>query len=245
MDTTPDVTAPELAPAGFRLGDPISLQDLLALPPDGRWYERDDEGRLALMSPDSQRHHRFPLATLTRRLIRALDRPYEVVQECSVSLPRIVSLRGHTVPESRLGPTSIEPDLAVFHGRPGVMPTRDVAAPGGLLLVAEVLSDETFRSDLGLGRADRVDRWRTYLESGVPELWVLNAGIAAAPLPTRAGLFLRNDAGTWRPLEVDGAEVVATFRDLPVVRAGVVRSVAVPGLTLDLATYWADACAEN
>lgn len=56
------------APAGYRLGDPIALADLLALPPDGRRYARDPAGRLCLMSPDHTRRHRSPISRLIASL---------------------------------------------------------------------------------------------------------------------------------------------------------------------------------
>lgn len=228
----------DIAPAGYRLGDPIALEDVLALPADGRHYERDAEGRLTLVSPDSPQHHRLPLGRLLRRLNRALDAPYEVLPEPSIALPRLMHLRGEPIPASRLGPRSIEPDVAVFSGQPGDQATR--IAPERLLTVVEIISDDTFRSDLGLGRADQVDRWRSYLESGVPEYWILNVGVDGAPLPPRSGMFLRNDGGVWRALHVQDAATGGTFRDLPIVTAGTVRSSAIPLLTVELEAFWRD-----
>lgn len=232
----------DIAPAGYRLGDPIALEDVLALPADGRHYERDAEGRLTLVSPDSSRHHRLPLARLLRQLNRALDAPYEVLPEPSVVLPRLIHLRGHPVPESRLGARSIEPDVAVFRGAPSIEVGRFSA--DRLSLVVEVISDDTFRADLGLGRADQVDRWRSYLESGLPEYWILNAGVEGAPLPPRAALLLRNDGGAWRELSVEGASTSGSFRDVPIVTSGLLRSIAIPGLTVDLAAFWRDLAPE-
>ena len=67
-----------VAPAGFKLGDPISLSDLLSLPPDGRRYARDEQGRLTLMAPDKPSSHRRPLGRVARFLTRSLEDPWEV-----------------------------------------------------------------------------------------------------------------------------------------------------------------------
>src|SRR5690606_12932154 len=140
----------DIAPAGYRLGDWIALEDVLALPPDGRRYERDAEGRLALASPDSSRHHRLPLARLLRHLNHALDVPFEALPEPSMAFPRLIHLRGHELPESRLGPRSLALVVAVFDGEPAIRSVR--FAPDRLRLVVEIISDDTLRADLGLGR---------------------------------------------------------------------------------------------
>lgn len=230
------------APAGYRLGDPIALEDLLALPPDGRRYVRDERGRLQLMSPDDTFSHRRPLGRLGWQLARAVEPRLGVFSEPGLALPVLVKLDGSPVPSSRLGPRRLEPDLAVFEPHlPDVLgpPAPDLRAQG-LHLVVEVLSDDTFRNDLGLGEADAVDRWRSYLLSGVPELWLVNVGVEApCPLPPRSGLFLRNAGDAWVPLDVDepalaGGEVHGLR---PLLR-GRVRSLT--GATFDLEAYWAE-----
>lgn len=221
-----------LSPASpYKLGAPIELPELLALPPDGNCYTRDDQGQLALMSPDNWRRHGTALVILARLLTRRLLDPYWVLQERSVAFPRVFDLKGHLLRESFLGPKAIAPDIAVFGQRPG-----DVESPRGeglwvapahVRLVIELLSDGTWRSDLGLGEADAVDRQRTYLESGVPEYWTLNAAVedSACPLLPRSGRF--------RVRSADGRG----SEELPVVD-GRVRSRAVPELELDLEAYW-------
>lgn len=242
-DTQPGTPTSE-APGRPRLGEPIALCDLLALPSDGRRYARDDQGRLALMAPDHAPGHGYPLTSLHHHLIRSLTARWDVLQERGLALDPILDLQGRTVPPSRLGRKTLEPDLAVFEGRPTVLPHRPgtrmkVFSPRGLRLVIELLSRDTYRSDLGRGAADQVDRWRTYLVNHVPEYWVLNADTEALGLPARSGLFLANDGGrAWSPLPVEGAEAAgAELEGLTPLRAGVVRSHAVPGLTLDLAAF--------
>lgn len=229
------------APAGYRLGDPIALHDLLALPPDGRRYTRDAAGRLALMAPDDARAHRFPLTLLLAWLTRALDpRRHIVVPEPGVAFDVVYDLRGRALPPSRLGPKQLDPDVAVFADRPGYRGEGDRAfAPDGLALVAEVLCPGTWRNDLGRGQADEVDRWRSFLESGVPEYWILNpAPEARGPLPGRSALFLRNTGQAWAALEGEG--VVAAPGDPRPITAGAIRSAAIPGLVFDLGAFWAD-----
>jgi hypothetical protein len=112
----------------------------------------------------------------------------------------------------------------------------------GLKLVAEALSKRTWREDLGIGRRDAPDRWRTYLENGIPEYWLFNFGMTGepCPLPARSALFLMRDPDgrAWLPMPIDDGEPVADVRGFTAVKAGRVRSVAVPGLVLDLASLW-------
>ena len=86
-------------------------QDLLALPPDGRRFELDARGRLALMSPDSARRHRVPLSVLVNLLGRSLDWPRQQLHVApTLALPRILGLKTRRLlPASRLGPKSVEP----------------------------------------------------------------------------------------------------------------------------------------
>lgn len=187
----------------YKVGAPIGLADFLALPPfEGVRYDRDGEGRLLVMSPDRQRTHRLPLARLFKWLLRRTPDHWVVVQEPAVALPSIYDLDGGRVGESFLGPKAVVPDLACFERGP-----RHVEGPGGqdwcstdgLRLVVEVLSRKTAREDLGQGRGERVDRWRSYLASRIPEYWVVNATPGLA-LPPRTGLFLARSRGSWRPL---------------------------------------------
>ncbi len=213
----------------YQLGAPIELADFLALPPDGHRYARDEEGRLALMTPDHYPSHRRPLAKLTRFLNRLLPDPYFVLHEGSIAFPHIYSLRGELVRESFFGPKTIEPDIAVFAHEPRTLPAprgSEVAEPTGIRLVIEVVSSSTWRADLGLGRKDDVDRPRTYLESGVPEYWAINVGVdePGCPLRPRSGRFLER------------AEDGRSWRELPVVE-GRVRSRSVPELDLDLEPF--------
>src|SRR5262249_3783975 len=115
----------------YQLGAPIDLPELLALPPDGRSYVRDDQGRLAVMSPDPWDKHGTPLVVLTRLLTRRLAEPYWVLPERAIALPRILDLKGRVLRESFLGPKAIEPDIACFSRRPD-----SLYGPHGLAFVA-------------------------------------------------------------------------------------------------------------
>lgn len=102
----------------------------------------------------------------------------------------------------------------------------------GLQLVVEVLSGRTWRADLGVGDKDGVDRWQSYLGSGVPELWLVNAGVRGkCPLLPMSGLFLRNAGDAWTPLDVAAPEHgPGEVHGLRPLVGGVVRS----GLGFDL-----------
>lgn len=212
----------------LRLGDPITLADLLALPPDGMRYTRDAAGRLCLMSPDHHRHHRRPLSRLMRRLGRAVADSWEVLPEPGIVFPALLLLGGEPLPPSPLGPQAIEPDVAVFDRRPVEAPLTTMACTSaGLRLVIEVLSPSTWNADLGLGEADAVDRWRTYLAAGVPELWILNVGVSGAPLAPGSGLFLKNSGAAWASL--GGRDLVlgtGLIHGIAPITAGVIRSDA-------------------
>lgn len=222
-----------------RLGEPISLADLLALPPDGRRYARDAAGRLCLMAPDHHRHHQWPLSRLMLRLGAAVPTTWAVLQEPGVVFPVLFHLRGGQLPPSPHGPQVIEPDIAVFDRRPVEAPLTTMACTStGLRLIIEVLSPSTWSADLGLGEADAVDRWRTYLAAGVRELWVVNVGVEGAPLPPGAGLFAKNAGAAWTSLGgrdlVLGADQV---HGIAPITAGVVRSEAL-STDLDVGALW-------
>lgn len=241
-------TSTRRAPAGYRLGDPIELQDLLALPPDGRRYTRDRRGRLALMAPDDPLRHRRPLGALARQLYRAPleDGAWELLPEPGIAFSPIYSLRTRRrLPRSQLGRKCLYPDFAVFAGRAQVVARSAtgglVFAPAGLRLVIEVLSKDTQREDVGLGRADRVDRWRTYFENGVPEYWILNCGVERGVIPPRSALVLAREDRGWRSIaEADAAVAPSAVHGQRPLMGGRVASVAVPGLVLDLDALWAD-----
>ncbi len=214
----------------YALGAPIDLPDLLALPPDGRNYARDSQGKLTLMSPDDFRTHRFALITLARRLGRSVPAAVCVAQECAIAFDRIYNLRGNLLRASFLGPRAIAPDVACFSQRPEFVtgPHRlTFAAPRHLALIVEILSPGTWRSDLGIGNADDVDRMRTYLESPAQEYWLLNPDVDEpdCPVPIRRGRFLARAAGAtgWEEIRAPG---------------GIVHSRAIPELTFDPADFW-------
>lgn len=229
-----------------RLGQPIALEDVLALAPDGRRYTRDEQGRLATMAPEDAGRHGAPRDALRDLLAPQLDRRrWRVRHEPGVAFDPILALGGRPIPPSRLGRRTLEPDLAVFGGRPRLVERTpggaQVFAPEGLALIVELLSPATWPSDLGLGAGEAVDRWRTYLGAGVPEYWLLNAWQETVGLPPRSALFLRREGAAWRALEVEGA-VPANEGPRPhgfeALRAGVVRSQVLPGLVFDLEAFW-------
>jgi hypothetical protein len=228
----------------YRLGDVIPLEDLLALPPDGRRYGRDARGRLCLMSPERVYLHRLPISLFGRTLSLSLHQRHHVLFEGSLALPQLVRMDGGRVPPSRLGPRSIEPDVMVFEGYPRPAGPDGERAKSALVdrlrLVVVVLSESIWGCDLGIGDADEVDRWRSYLLSGVPELWLVNAGVEAdCPLPPGAALFLRNQGDAWAPLEVEDAVLApcAQIHGVAPVTGGRVRSGL--GLELDVTAYFA------
>jgi hypothetical protein len=140
----------------------------------------------------------------------------------------LIRLGGDRLPPSPLGPQAIDPDVGVF----SAAPVDDAVHYGiaELRLVIEVLSRSTWRADLGVGEGDDVDRWSSYLASGVRELWIVNVGVDEAPLPPRSGLFLGNAGEAWRPL--DGRDLVVgppAVHGLGPVTGGVVRSGALEG----------------
>jgi Uma2 family endonuclease len=209
----------------YQLGASIELADFLALPPDGRRYARDAQGRLTLMSPDDWGHHGDPLTYLVTILARWLPPPWRVLHERAIAFPRIYDLKGRLLRESFLGPKALAPDIAVFTKRPAALRGPHgltFVAPEPLRLVIEVLSPSTWRSDLGIGEAEDVDRSRSYLESGVPEYGLLNVGVLepGCPIPPRSARWLSRsaDGSRWEVI-VEGLRV---------------RSRAVAGLDLDL-----------
>ena len=219
-----------LTSSPYALGAPIDLPDLLALPPDGRNYARDSRGRLTLMSPDDGRTHGFSLAVLTSRLGRSVRPPHFVAQECAIAFDRIYDLRGNLLRASFLGPRAILPDVACFSRRPEFVtgPHRlTFFAPRHLALIVEILSPGTWRSDLGIGNADDVDRMKTSLATPAREYWLLTPAVDEpdCPVPIRGGRFLARAAGAkrWQEIPIPG---------------GIVHSRAIPELTFDPADFW-------
>ncbi|MBI4613864.1 MAG: Uma2 family endonuclease [Planctomycetes bacterium] len=223
-----------VAPARYRIGASIELHDLLALPPDGNRYTRTTEGELALMSPDDWTRHGYPVITLTSLFNRLLSRPYHVLQERAMVFEKVYDLSGRVLPESFLGPKALEPDHAVFDRAPEFVTGPHgltFVRTGGLRLLVEVLSEGTWRSDLGVGGSDGIDKMRTYLEAGVPEYWILNPSVdpGSCRVPVRSGRFLARSAGASR------------WEEIPVER-GVVRSRSIPTVSIDLEAFWRDCC---
>lgn len=245
LQTTPDLDATPDTGTRYQLGAPIALAEFLALPPDGVRYDRDEDGRLVLMSPDDPLNHRLPMCLLTALLNRALAPPLMVMHECAVALPEIYSLQTRErIRESFLGPKLLQPDLAVFDRRPTLIPGRfrqHGFDPAGLRLAIELLSPSTWRTDVGRGEADAVDRWRSYWASQVPEYWILNVGVAEAALPVGSGLFLTRGASDWTGLPAAGRTAVDAVHGVLPVRSGTVTSAAVPGLVFDLDAFMSEA----
>ncbi len=220
------------SPTRYQLGAPIELHDLLALPPDGNNYGRDEEGRLILMSPDDWRKHGYPLIKLTSFFARSLPPTFDVLHERSIAFEKVYDLKGELLPESFLGPKAIEPDHAIFDRAPAFVTGPHgltFARPAGIRLVVEILSEDTWRSDLGKGESDDVDRMRTYREAGVPEYWILNPAVRSrnCPVPFRSGMLFSAaaDRSAWVEVPPEG---------------GMIRSRSIPGLELDLEALWRD-----
>lgn len=216
----------------FVLGAFIDLADLLAIPPDGNRYDRDDEGRLTLMAPDDFRFHGRPLTRLTRWLNRNLPQSYEVLQERAIAFARIYSLRGDRLRESFLGPKALSPDIAIFAGEPDILRGPHgltFAHPRNVRIVLEVLSPGSWREALGVGSRDKVDRRRTYLESGVPEYWLVNPAVDDPLCPmkprTLAAFTATGEPRIW--VELDKAD-------------GMLSSAAVSELCLPIEELWRD-----
>lgn len=180
----------------YAVGAPIALADLLALPPDGNRYGRDERERLVLMAPDDAARHREPILSVATHLARELDpATRRVGSEAPIAFERVYTLAGTILPPSHHGPKALVPDIACF-----ARPIRHVTGPSGhtwystegLLLVVELVSPSSWRADLGDGSSpEEVDRWRTYLEADVlvlgPQRGVRRlrpaAAVGAVPLP--------------------------------------------------------------
>jgi Uma2 family endonuclease len=250
VDPEPSSSVCVGARPAYLLGAPISLADLLALPPDGNRYARDEKGRLVFMAPDDAIRHRGPLNYAAGRLRLALDpAKVDVLSEAPIVFERTYALDGSILPPSHHGPKALVPDIACF-----ARPPRFIRAPSGhtwysaerLLLVVEFLSPSTWASDLGDAQGpsrDDVDRWRTYLENHVAEYWILNAGFERCGLPPRSGLFLSYDPDRvgWCELDVAHAQHASTdYRGRTPVVSGTVRSRSMAGLGFDLDQLWRD-----
>lgn len=85
-----------------------------------------------------------------------------------------------------------------------------------------------------------VDRWASYLRSGVPELWLVNVGVEGdCPLPPMSALLLRNAGDAWAPLDVASpVHAAGEVHGLRPLVAGVVRSGL--GFDLDVGELFAD-----
>ncbi|MBX3225942.1 MAG: Uma2 family endonuclease [Labilithrix sp.] len=228
----------------YALGAPISLADLLALPPDGRRYARDENGMLILSPPDHADFHRTPLAILMQGMIRQLDDRSLVVAGGSVAFDPIYTLNGTVVPLSHHGLPCIEPDIICLR-RPfrtiRASEKNKVYAPEDVMLVVELLSPSTWREDLGDGTGDKTDRWRTYLDGRVGEYWIVNAQETTCGIPARSVLALTFDPslGTWSDVRVEAARhAPGDYRGRQALVGGRITSTAVPGLTLDIDHLW-------
>lgn len=130
---------------------PLTVDDWFAMPDDGRQYELF-EGVLILVTPPGRRHQ-----DILRRLIVTFDRLTAAHGGYVGFAPMGVALA------ARFG---LEPDLVyVAPGREDVLTDRGVE--GIPDLVVEVLSPSTQAFDRGT-------KLRTYLELGVPEVWIVD-----------------------------------------------------------------------
>lgn len=175
---------------------PQTLDDLHALPDDGRRYELIDG--VIVVSPAPNRAHQ----DVSKRLLQ-LVLPFETVYNLGWVY--------YAPFEVRLLPgTVVQPDLLfVSQARASVLrPTHVEGAPD---LVVEVLSPSTRRRDLG-------DKLAVYEAAGVREYW-----LADPPQHRFFAYTLHN--GRFEPIPEIG---------------GIVRSVVLPGLEIDMTALFAD-----
>ena len=154
-------------------------EDVLALPDDGNRYEVVD-GEL-LVTPSPRWVHQFAVGAFYRRLHQ-----YVTVHGIgwAVFSPADLDLRAGQL---------LQPDLFVVRGIAG-RPLRDWAEVGIPLLVVEVLSPTTARSD-------RIIKRRRYQRSGVPIYWIvdLDARLVEVWTPPDVSPAVVDDTLTWQP----------------------------------------------
>ncbi|HET7630863.1 MAG TPA: Uma2 family endonuclease [Gemmatimonadaceae bacterium] len=156
-----------------------TVDRLRALPDDGRRYEII-EGDLFVTPSPSVRHQRASLALAVRlRAYLAVNRIGEVI-----IAPADVEFSDDTV---------VEPDVFVvplIGGRP-VEDLKDVGRP---LLIAEILSPSTERTDRGRKR-------ELFQARGVPEYWIVNveARVFERWRPAATLAELVTERVEWRP----------------------------------------------
>ena len=141
----------------YRMGMPDvakvwTREEVLALPEDGNRYELVD-GEL-LVTPSPRPLHQIAVGVLNDRL-----RPYVREHRLGtvLSSPADLDLRAGQL---------LQPDIFVVRTTDG-LPLRKWAQAGIPLLVVEVLSPSTVRSD-------RITKRRRYQRSGVPAYWIVD-----------------------------------------------------------------------
>ena len=177
-----------------------TVERLRALPNDGRRFEIID-GEL-FVTPSPSFRHQYAVLALAARL-----RDYLAAHRVGtvVIAPADVEFSGETV---------VEPDVFVVPLVDG-RPPEDSRSAGRPLLVIEVLSPGTERTDRGRKR-------ELYQAQGMPDYWIVNpnAQVFERWRPGDAQVELLSERVTWRPAGAD------------------------EGMEIDLAAYWREVFGE-
>lgn len=182
-----------------------TVEEVLALPEDGRRYEVIDGilivNGVEILSGD--------LADATPEVTPS---PSPMHQRLSASLVRVLDpyVRAHAIGELFFAPadthpapgTLAQPDLFVIPPVGGRRP-REWSEVGRLLLAIEVLSPSSARSD-------RLRKRRLYQRAGIPEYWIVDPDTRVIerwrPMDERAEVL--DDRITWQPDETKPALVI-------------------------------------
>jgi Uma2 family endonuclease len=167
-----------------------TLEEVHSLPDDGNKYELV-RGELFVTPPPTDGHE-----TIAARLTRILE-PYVASHNLGfVYHPRAVF---------RSEGSEVEPDLMVRQPHPDSDGSWDDAPVP--ILVVEILSDSTRRRDRGPKRD-------FYVESGIAEYWIVDAGVATITVvrPREPDQIAR-DQLIWTPRDA-GASLVVELSDV-------------------------------
>jgi len=177
---------------------PLTYDDLLVMPDDGNRYEIIN-GELVVTPAPLARHQRVLL-----RLTRLLDRFLEEHSGGELFIaPFDIVLGPHDV---------VEPDLLVIATQQGRVRGTENAFVGPPVLVVEIISPSSERTDL-------IKKMALYARSGVPEYWTVD--------PERHELTIH--------VLADGTYVQAEADD-----AGCIASKVFPGLRVHTREVFAD-----
>lgn len=167
--------------------------DLERLPDDGNRYEVID-GEL-LVSPAPRPVHEYIIKVLARELARYCDEAR--VADAFAGNSAFVTEHSEVIPDIVVRRMVVPP------------PERWDDAPQPLLIV-EVLSESTRRTDL-------VRKRSFYMESGIPEYWIVDGTARAVHVITPAGERIESQTVRWLPAGASSALEI----DLPALFAEV------------------------